>query len=100
MLGLLVQNGKIDHHLTDALTPTNNVGTLGRYHQSQNNHHGHGHHHHHLQHHLHHGGSNGNGGVSTPGNLSPEFLTYRHYSLTTDSGLHPSQTTTTELERL
>ncbi|CAG7821723.1 unnamed protein product, partial [Allacma fusca] len=80
------QNGKVDHRVTDALTTTNNVGTLGGYHH--NNHHHHHHHH-----------GNGNS-TATPGNLSPEFLTYRHYSITTDGGLHPSHTTTTELERL
>jgi hypothetical protein len=98
-------NGKIDPNnptLEDAVTTTHAVGSLAGYH----------HHPHHLHQHHHSisqgeymstltRNKNGGGGITTASNgngtflrggMSPEFPTYRHYSITTD--------TPTEMDRL
>lgn len=104
-----LENGKVDPRVQDALTTTNTVGTLGSYHgHHHNNHHNHNNHNNHnnTNSQYHHntitrlGNGNGNGNGSSPGHMSPEFLTYRHYSIATDSGFNSASIATTELERL
>lgn len=111
------ENGKIngDHNsiraASEALTPTltdatvlGAGGPLGGYHHNNHNSLNHNPYHHHHQ-----GGTltriNGNGNGSSQGHMSPEFLTYRHYSIATDNGVGGGVHTnsiaaSTEMDRL
>ncbi|XP_035710126.1 protein artichoke [Folsomia candida] len=102
------ENGKSDHHnnhlgVTEALTPpngTNGLGTLNYGHNTLQFHNGHTHTLTRM------GNGNGNSAVVTSpnrgGRMSPEFLTYRHYSIATDNnGVNIMQSmATTDLDRL